>query len=465
MQYYLAIDIGASSGRHILGHMEDGRMMMEEVYRFENGMQPKNGHLCWDVEGLFHHIKTGMKRCAEIGKIPASVGVDTWGVDFVLLDEEGNRLGDAVGYRDKRTEGMDAKVYERISEKDLYARTGIQKQPFNTIYQLMAIKEQQPKLLEKAKTLLMLPDYFHYLLTGVAKSEYTEATTGQLVSPVTKEWDYDLIELLGYKKEIFLPLTLPGTVVGVLKKEIEEEVGFSCKVIQPPTHDTASAVLAVPSTEESALYICSGTWSLMGTELKEANCSEESRKANFTNEGGIDYRFRFLKNIMGLWMIQSVRKELPVKYSYAELCDMAEEVADFPALIDVNDQSFLSPDSMIEAIQEYCRKHDQAVPETPGELAAVIYQNLARSYGQTVGEIEAMTKQSFSKIHVVGGGSHAEYLNRLTARYTGREVLAGPSEATAIGNLATQMLAAGEAKGVQEIRACIRDSFEIHSCS
>ncbi len=272
-----------------------------------------------------------------------------------------------------------------------------------------------------------------------------------------------MIERLGYKKEIFGPISLPGTVVGPLKKEVAGEVGFSCTVMQPATHDTASAVLAVPSTEEDVIYISSGTWSLMGTELREADCREESRRANFTNEGGVDYRFRFLKNIMGLWMIQSVRKELPVKYSYAELCKMAEEVSDFPTVIDVNDQSFLSPDSMIEAIQEYCRKHDQAVPETPGELAAVIYQNLARSYGETVWEIEELTGKTYDKIHVVGGGSNADYLNELTAWYTKKEVLAGPGEATALGNLAAQMIAAGELKDIWDARVCIRNSFEIRS--
>ena len=422
-----------------------------------------NGHLCWDVDGLFREIKAGMKRCKELGKIPVSMGVDTWAVDYVLLDKEGKRLGDAVGYRDKRTEGMDDKGYEIISPKELYARTGIQKQMFNTIYQLMAVKETQPELMEQADRLLMLPDYFHYLLTGVAKTEYTNATSGQLVSPKTKDWDFELIERLGYKKEIFGPISLPGTVVGPLKKEVAGEVGFSCTVMQPATHDTASAVLAVPSTEEDVIYISSGTWSLMGTELREADCREESRRANFTNEGGVDYRFRFLKNIMGLWMIQSVRKELPVKYSYAELCKMAEEVSDFPTVIDVNDQSFLSPDSMIEAIQEYCRKHDQAVPETPGELAAVIYQNLARSYGETVWEIEELTGKTYDKIHVVGGGSNADYLNELTAWYTKKEVLAGPGEATALGNLAAQMIAAGELKDIWDARVCIRNSFEIRS--
>ncbi len=461
--YYLAVDIGASSGRHILGHLKEGKMVLEEVYRFDNGMSPKDGHLCWDADGLFGEIKAGLKRCAELGKIPVSMGVDTWGVDFVLLDKNGQRLGDAVGYRDKRTEGMDRKVYEVIPEEELYARTGIQKQIFNTVYQLMAVKEQQPELMEEAEQLLFLPDYFHYLLTGVAKTEYTEATTGQLVNPVTKDWDYELIEKLGYKKDMFGPISLPGTVVGPLKEEVAREVGFSCTVMQPPTHDTACAVLAVPSTEENVIYISSGTWSLMGTEIPEADCRAESRKANFTNEGGINYRFRFLKNIMGLWMIQSVRREFPKKYSYAEICRMAEEVSDFPAVIDVNDDSFLAPDSMTRAIQDYCRTHGQAVPQTPGEIATVIYQNLGRSYGETAKEIEELTGRTYDKIHVVGGGSNADYLNELTARYTKKEVLAGPGEATAIGNVALQMMASGELKDLRDARSTIRNSFEIRS--
>ena len=461
--YYLAVDIGASSGRHILGHLEDGKMVLEEIYRFDNGMSPKDGHLCWDADGLFGEIKAGLKRCAELGKIPVSMGVDTWGVDYVLLDKNGQRLGDAVGYRDKRTEGMDQKVYEVIPEEELYARTGIQKQIFNTVYQLMAVKEQQPELMEQAEQLLFLPDYFHYLLTGEAKTEYTEATTGQLVDPVTKDWDYEMLGKLGFKKDIFGPISLPWTVVGPCRKEVAEEVGFSCTVMQPATHDTACAVLAVPSTEEDVIYISSGTWSLMGTEILRADCRAESRKANFTNEGGVNYRFRFLKNIMGLWMIQSVRKELPQKYSYAELCRMAEEVSDFPAVIDVNDAGFLAPGSMIQAIQDYCRAHGQAVPETPGEIATVIYQNLGRSYGETVREIEELTGKTYDKIHVVGGGSNADYLNELTARYTKKEVLAGPGEATAIGNVAVQMIAAGELKDIWDARSTIRNSFEIRS--
>ena len=318
-RYYLAIDIGASSGRHILAHLEEGKMVLEEVHRFPNGMVEKDGELVWDVEELFAQIKLGMKKCAELGKIPVSVGVDTWGVDFVLLDSEGCRIGNAVAYRDGRTKGMDEEVYKLVPEDELYARTGIQKAIFNTVYQLMALKTKKPEYLEKAETLLMMPDYFHYMLSGVAVTEYTEATTGQLITPDTKEWDMELIEKLGYPKRIFRKIVAPGTDIGSLTQSVREEVGFDCRVVVPATHDTGSAVLAVPTDSDNALYISSGTWSLMGTELMKADCSPESKANNLTNEGGYDYRFRYLKNIMGLWMIQSVKKEIGGGLGFGEM--------------------------------------------------------------------------------------------------------------------------------------------------
>ena len=381
-QYYLAIDIGASSGRHILGHMENGKMVLEEIYRFPNGLMEKEGHKCWDTEELFSAIIEGMKKCKEIGKIPISMGIDTWAVDFVLLDEADRMIGNAVGYRDSRTSGMDEKVYEIISEEKLYERTGIQKQIFNTVYQLMAVKQQTPELLQQAKTLLMLPDYFGFRLTGNKLSEYTNGSTTQLVNPDTFQWDKELIRKLGYPEDIFLPLQMPGTKVGQLLPEIQKEVGFDLEVVLCGSHDTASAVMAVPQTEGDGIYISSGTWSLMGIESLKPVITEDAAAANFTNEGGYDHRFRFLKNIMGLWMIQSVRHEYNDAYSFAQLCDMAEESKEFPSRVDVNDQSFLSPDSMVEAIRQYCHKTGQPVPESVGELTSVVYRSLAQSYGE-----------------------------------------------------------------------------------
>lgn len=458
--YYLAVDIGASSGRHILAHLEDGKMVLEEIHRFPNGMVQKDGENVWDVDELFAQIKLGMKKCAEAGKIPVSIGIDTWGVDFVLLDAEGKRIGNAVAYRDGRTKGMDEEVYKKIPEDELYARTGIQKAIFNTIYQLMALKVKKPEQLEKAETMLMMPDYFHYLLSGVAATEYTNATTGQLVSPVTKDWDMELIEKLGYPKKIFRKLVTPGTVLGELTEEIQKEVGFNCKVVAPATHDTGSAVIAVPTESDNTLYISSGTWSLMGTELMEANCSRESKLHNLTNEGGYNYRFRFLKNIMGLWMIQSVKKEIGGNLGFGEICEQASRCT-IPSIVDANDDRFLAPANMTEEVQAACRESGQQVPEGIAEVASVIYNSLAQCYAKTIKEIEEITGQKYDRIHIVGGGANAEYLNILTAKATGVPVYAGPTEATAIGNLAAQMMSAGELKGLKDARACVYKSFEI----
>lgn len=459
-RYYLAVDIGASSGRHMLASMKDGKMHLEEVYRFPNGMDDKNGTLCWDVDRLFTEIKNGLKKCKEIGKIPVSMAIDTWGVDYVLLDKDDRILGDTVGYRDSRTEGMDEKVYEVIPQDELYARTGIQKQIFNTVYQLMAVKESHPEYLEQAESILMIPDYFHFLLTGVKKNEYTNATTGQLVSPKTNDWDYELIEMLGYDPKMFRPVSMPGTVVGDFTEEVQKEVGFNCTVVLPATHDTGSAVLAVPTNDDDAVYISSGTWSLMGIERKEADCSMESMKANFTNEGGYDHRFRYLKNIMGLWMIQSVKKEFTEDLSFAQICEMASKET-IPSIVDCNDDCFLAPKSMIKAVQDFCSRTGQQVPETVGEISSVIYNSLAKCYGDTVQEIEEITGKKYSTIYVVGGGSNAGYLNELTAKYTGKKVSAGPSEATAIGNVIVQMLHDGIFKDLPEARTCVRESFDI----
>lgn len=460
-KYYLAVDIGASSGRHILGHLENGKIELEEIYRFENGMDHKDGKLLWNVERLFGEILNGMKKCKELGKLPVSMAIDTWAVDYVLLDEKDQILGDTYGYRDHRTDGMDAEVAKILPETELYARTGIQKQIFNTIYQLMAVEKKTPEIMKQAKTLLMLPDYFGFRLTGNKLSEYTNGSTTQLVDPHTYQWDKELIQSLGYPEAIFLPLKMPGTKVGNLLPQIQEEVGYDLEVVLCGSHDTASAVMAVPQTEGDGIYISSGTWSLMGIESLEPIITKEAAAANLTNEGGYDHRFRFLKNIMGLWMIQSVRHEYQDAYSFAQLCDMAEESRDFSSRVDVNDQSFLSPDSMIEAIKQYCQKTGQSVPETVGELAAVVYRSLAQSYGETVKELETIAGRIYDSIHIIGGGSNAAYLNQLTADATGKTVYAGPGEATAIGNLLAQMIHAGDLADLKGARQCVRDSFEI----
>ncbi len=459
-KYYLAVDIGASSGRHMLASMEDGKMRLEEIYRFPNGMDHVDGTLCWDVNRLFTEIKNGLKKCKELGKIPSFMGIDTWAVDYVLLDKEDKVLGGTVGYRDSRTNGMDEKVYETISLSALYARTGIQKQIFNTIYQLMAVKQSHPEYLEQAESMLMIPDYFDFLLTGIKKMEYTNATSTQLVDPKTNDWDYELIDMLGFNSKMFRPVSMPGTVVGNFTQAIQEEVGFDCTVVLPATHDTGSAVLAVPTNDDNAIYISSGTWSLMGIERKEADCSMASMQANFTNEGGYDHRFRFLKNIMGLWMIQSVKKEFEEDLSFAEICERASRES-IASIVDCNDDCFFAPQSMIRAVQDFCKNTDQQVPETVGEISAVVYNSLAYCYGETVKEIEAITGHTYDTIYVVGGGANAGYLNELTAKYTGKKVSAGPTEATAIGNITVQMLQDNVFADLPAARTCIGESFDI----
>ena len=462
--YYLAIDFGASSGRHILGHLENGEMKLEEVYRFENGVAEKNGHLCWDYDHLWNEVLNGLRRCHEIGKVPTYMGIDTWGVDFVLLDGADKIIGDTVAYRDSRTEGMADVVHKVISGEELFRRTGVVYQPFNTVYQLVALREQAPEQLAAARSILMVPAYFNFCLTGEKMNEYTMASTSQMVDAETRNWDYELLGRLQLPGDIFERLHMPGETVGSFTREVQEAVGFDCTVILPACHDTASAVAAVPCEEESFAYISSGTWSLFGTELTEANTTQESYDAGFTNEGGYEGRYRFLKNIMGLWMIQSARREWKAEgktYSFAELCDEARKCDDFPSRVPVEDNRFLAPAHMITEVQNACRESGQQVPETVGEVSAVIYHSLADCYARAMAQMESITGKHFAELCIVGGGSQADYLNELSAKATGRAVLAGPSEATAIGNLAVQMIAAGDLSNLLDARRVIKKSFAV----
>ena len=461
-KYYLAVDIGASSGRHILSRMEDGKIVLEEVYRFWNGNDKKDGHLVWDTGRLFSEIINGMKKCREIGKIPVSMGIDTWGVDFVLLDKEERQIGPCYAYRDSRTEGMDGKVYEIIPQEELYRRTGIQKAIFNSIYQLMAYKTQEAEALEKAESFLMMPDYFHYLLTGVKKQEYTEATTAQLVNPVTNEWDYELIGMLGYPKKLFGELSMPGTAVGRLLPEIREQVGFDLTVVLPASHDTGSAVMSVPSTAGQAtlapriLSECKGEPVETAFVLPDENLLMPLLNA-------IPSEYDSINVTMGCRLTGPYegRKE-GEDYSFAHLCDMASgETID--SLVDVNDACFLAPPSMIEEVRAACQRSGQEVPETPWQVARVIYRSLAECYRQTLLEIESLTSCHYEAINIVGGGSNADWLNRLTAEVTGRTVLAGPGEATAIGNLGAQMLADGVFADLKAFRSCVFESFGVRT--
>ncbi len=476
MRYYLAIDIGASSGRHILGHVEDGKMVLEEIHRFDNKQIRKGGHDTWDMDNLRCGIIEGMKACKTLGKIPETVGIDTWAVDYVLLDENDNIIGDAVAYRDRRTEGMREEVSKLIPPEELYSRCGIQYQSFNTVYQLTALKREDSAALSRAKRLFMIPEYFNFMLCGIKQNEYTNATSTNLVNARSKDWDFEVIEKLGLPRDIFGPLATPGTILAPLTPEIEAEVGYSTTVMLPATHDTGSAFLAVPARDENAVYISSGTWSLLGVENSEPITSPESYAENFTNEGGAWYRFRYLKNIMGLWMIQSVRRELngvsyiagkeirkeaEKKYSFDDLVNLAKEASDFPSRIDVNKDVFLSPDSMIEAIKGECLATKQRVPDSVGELMQCIYMSLADCYKRAIDGLSKLTGKRYTSINIVGGGCKDDYLSELTARATGLPVFAGPTEGTAIGNLIVQMIRAGEYADLQAARDSVRISFDI----
>lgn len=476
MNYYLAIDIGASSGRHILGHVEDGKLILEEMYRFDNLQVRKNGHDCWDMDNLWNGVVSGLKACKEAGKLPTTMGIDTWGVDYVLLDENDEMLGDPVAYRDSRNEGMDAVVSELISPEELYARTGIQKAPFNTIYQLTAQKREHPEQLEKADWFLMVTEYLNFRLTGVKKNEYTNNTTTNLINAKEKTWDMELIAQVGLPTKIFHEPAMPGTILGGLLPEIQAEVGFDTQVILPATHDTGSAFLAVPAKDDNAVYLSSGTWSLLGVENEEPITTAESHQANFTNEGGAWYRFRYLKNIMGLWMIQSIRRELngvayvqgkeqrtesAKKWSFPDLIEEAKKAEGFASVVDVNLDCFLAPDSMIQAIKDECARTNQAVPQSVAELMQCVYTSLSLCYKDAIANLEKLTGKHYTSINIVGGGCQDNYLNMRTAKATGLTVYAGPVEGTAIGNLLIQMIAGGDLAGLQEARDAIRASFEI----
>ncbi|MEG0911796.1 MAG: rhamnulokinase family protein [Ruthenibacterium sp.] len=457
MEQFLAIDIGASSGRHILGHVENGVMHVETMYRFDNDLIEKNQHLCWDMKALEANVLAGLAMCKTAGKIPRTLGIDTWAVDFVLLDANDKILGDTVAYRDKRTQGME----NAYPFAELYAKTGIQYQPFNTIYQLLALQKETPELLMQAESLLMIPDYLNFILTGVKKQEYTNATSTALVNAVARTWDFELIRALHLPEKLFKPLSMPGTVVGRLRADVRKSVGFDCTVLLPATHDTGSAFMAVPTKDENAVCISSGTWSLLGVENQNPITTPQSATANFTNEGGYECRYRYLKNSMGLWMIQSIRRNLDKKYSFADLEQMAKDCADFKSVVDVNDASFLAPDNMMLAVSEFCEKTNQPLPHSIGETMQCVYRSLAKNYAESIQELQKITGKTYTSVNIVGGGSKDGYLNALTAKATQLPVYAGPTEGTALGNLMAQWIAAGIYKDLHEARAAIRKSFTI----
>lgn len=450
MTYYLAIDIGASSGRHILAHLENEKLVLEEIYRFENNLVADEDGLVWDIENLFSNVLNGIKKCKEIGKIPKSIAIDTWAVDYVLLDENMKEIKPCYCYRDNRTNAVVDEVESLVSPAQLYAKTGIQKQNFNTIYQLYADKKNGR--LQNAKYFLMMPEYLSCKLTGVCKNEYTNATTTGLVNANEKIWDTQIIHALGLTEELFKPLFLPSSFVGDLSAEVQKIVGFNSTVIFAPSHDTASAVCACPMDNDD-LYISSGTWSLIGTEITQPILSDNARQLNFTNEGGIDYRFRFLKNYMGMWLFQNIRRNLNKSMTYDEMMTLAMNCGEYK-YFDVNDRTLVAPDNMIEAIGKLIDSDDLSF------ILNSAYHSLAKSYDEAVKEIENVTGKQFNTIHIVGGGCQDEYLNALTRDYTGKDVTAGPIEATATGNIISQIIS-DKKISLATARKIVKKSFDI----
>lgn len=452
MTYHLAIDIGASSGRHILGYIDNGRLKLEEIHRFENYITNQNGTLVWDIEHLVSEVKKGIAKCKEIGKTPCTVAIDTWGVDYVLLDESKQEILPAVSYRDSRTNRVINKVESIISAEELYLKTGIQKQNFNTIYQLYA--DKLSGRLEDAKHFLMIPAYLSYKLTGIIKNEYTNATTTGMVNADTKQWDYEIIDKLSLPKHLFGTLDTPCTVIGNFTKEMQDYAGFDSTVIFAPSHDTASAVCACP-IDDNSVYISSGTWSLIGVESLNPIVNEKSMAANFANEGGIDYRFRFLKNYMGMWLFQNVKKNLNNEFSYDDMMRLAMQSKRFE-MIDTNAPDFLAPENMINAIRSYLK--NESIPIEV--VINSVYHSLAQSYKNAIDEIEKLAGKTIDNVFIVGGGSKDTYLNKLTAQYTGKKVVTGLSEATATGNLLSQIMY-DKKISLAQARDIVKNSFDI----
>lgn len=452
MTYHLAIDIGASSGRHILGSIVDGKLVTEELYRFDNGIKESDGSLHWDLDALLFHVKAGLMRCKELGKLPKTMAIDTWGVDYVLLDKDGKELLPAFAYRDSRTEEAVKEVSAFLPQTELYSLTGIQKQPFNTLYQLWCDKKSGK--LEKATHFLMIPEYLSFKLSGVIKNEYTNATTTGLVNAKTRTWDKSLIKRLGLPEGLFNELCEPCTSVGNFKAENAKELGFDCEILLCPSHDTASAVAACPIDDQS-VYISSGTWSLIGAENPLPVLSETALKANFTNEGGINYRYRFLKNILGMWLFQSIRRELNKALSYDEMMHLAAE-SSFAQTVDLSSNELLAPQSMIKTITALTGRTELPL----ADVLACAYRSLAASYKKAIEEIEEISGKKISSIFILGGGSRDSYLNSLTAKLTQKTVLTGLTEATAVGNLISQIMYSDKLNLLQG-REIVKKTFEI----
>lgn len=454
-KHYIAVDLGASSGRVMVGTLEEGKLTLTEMNRFWNGPTEIDGTLYWDFVHLFRNIKEGIAKARqEFGDGLVSLGIDTWGVDFGLLDKNGKLLGNPINYRDARTSGMMEKVFEKVPKDEVFAQSGIQFMDLNTLYQMMALSLSDSVEYQMAEKMLFVPDLLNYWLTGEMKAERTFASTSQFYNPVTKDWAYDMLEKLGIRTDLFAELVDPGTVIGKAD---------GLPVVAVGSHDTASAFAAVPVTAgEQSAFLSSGTWSLLGTELQEPVINGESLQANFTNEVGVCDTIRFLKNLSGFWILQELKrvwKEEGNDYSWPDMDRMAEAVEPLQYFFDPADPVFATPGNMQERIQTYCRNTGQDVPTQPGEFIQACYENLSLLYADTFNTIENLSGKKLDKLRIVGGGSSCEAINQGSANALDREVITGPKEATAIGNLIAQMLAMGDIETLEEGRSVVANSF------
>ena len=463
MSNSIAVDIGANSGRVIKGNLRDGKIALKEIYRFPNEISFVNGHYRWKINYLFREICEGLKKSADRGLIINSIGVDTWGVDYALLDEKNRLIELPISYRDNRTDDMMDRFFNLMPKEEIYQITGIQFMQLNTIFQLYAASLDDPEILKKTRYFLMIPDYLNFKLTSRLKTEYTIATTSQLLNIETSNWDDTIIDLLTIDRSLFSKPVPPGTCLGEINSEVRHFTGLrEIPVILPPSHDTASAIAAVPALKSNNwAYISSGTWSLMGIEVDRPILSQKALDANFTNEGGVDNTFRFLKNIMGLWPIQELQREHTVSYDIEEIIAMAEKVSPFASLIDPDDPVFLAPGNMAARIKDYCRKTKQPVPDSMAQLARCIFDSLALQYRWVLNKLNDISQQKIDCIHIVGGGSQNQLLNQLCADVTGCEVKAGPAEVTSLGNILMQCISRGEIASIAEGRQIIQQSFDI----
>jgi rhamnulokinase len=463
---YLAVDLGAESGRVMAGLWDGKQLQIEEIHRFPNGPVALGESIRWDTLRLWAEIQDGLARAGKkFGKQVVSVGADTWGVDFVLLNKDEEMLGHPHHYRDVRTRGLMEAAFKKVPRAEIFAQSGLQFMEFNSLYQLLAWKRHSPGILDRAATLLFIPDFLHWAMCGAKCAEFTNASTSQFLHPVRRDWSRSLLKKLGLPAHFLPEIVTPGTKLGGLRKSLAEKTGLrGVKVIAPPTHDTASAVAGTPTVNTGKTnwaYLSSGTWSLMGVEVKQANLSQRALELNLTNEGGVDGTYRLLKNIMGLWLVQQCRRSFAAagrSYDYGQLAELASRAKPFRSVVNINDPRFLNPPDMVKAIQEFCRETRQPVPRTEGELVRCCYESLALKYREVIGSLEELTGEKIEVIQIIGGGSQNKVLSQFAADACQRTVITGPVEATALGNLCTQLRADGELGSLAEMRETIRSS-------